>query len=387
MAGRERDWMDYAQLASNLAQNAQLSSIGDQLAALKAAESQKQFAEFEVTVIRQILFRIEDSIRYFTKHPSYSPQGKMLGLMRLTEMLAAFNEPSFYRNYEDKDRHTALTTKVDEAVMEIARSVPPADLAEFNEAVAWKKKLPLLAQAMQLSRDTEAYLKQMEKRPQLEMQYENWNAKWQADKDAMSFKLDPLEKELGQIKSQLTDTPSPQIHGCVMALAVWVMTQIGFSFLVGGFVIKKGGERILFALLGVMFLGLSGWWVVARIRGSRAIKVQLALRTRAEGIEAQIAAILPPKPEQLPERPTKPSNEAAEQFMLDEKLGSTFQELEATFTHKRALVERVLEADAGLEKNLSEMDAGALLHRTAQEIAAKMGLPLPSRRYYRVLQR
>lgn len=134
MAGRERDWMDYAQLGSSLAQNAQLSSIDDQLAALKKAESQKQFADFEVTVIRQILFRIEDRIRFFTKHPSYSPQGKMLALMRLAEVLAAFNEPSFYRNYEDKDRHTALTAKVDEAVMEIARSVPAGELAEFHEA-------------------------------------------------------------------------------------------------------------------------------------------------------------------------------------------------------------------------------------------------------------
>lgn len=150
------------------------------MAAIKKAESQKQVAEFEVTVIRQILFRIEDRIRYFSKQANYSPQGRMLGLMKLTEVLAAFNEPSFYRNYEDKDRHTALTTKVDEAVMEIARSLPPAELAEFNEAVAWQRtKLQLLARAMQQHQAMEAYNKEVSQRPSLEEEHRKKQAEWQ----------------------------------------------------------------------------------------------------------------------------------------------------------------------------------------------------------------
>lgn len=346
MAGRERDWMDYAQLGSSLAHNAQLSSIGDQLAALKQAESQKQFAEFEVSVIRQILFRIEDRIRFFTKQPSFSPQGRMLALMKLAEVLASFNEPSFYRNYEDKDRHTALTTKVDEAVMEIARSLSPSDLAEFNEAVAWRTKLPLLAQAMQLSRDTEEYRMQIEKRPQLEAQHQKWKDKWQADKDALEPKLAPLEKELIQLKSQIKEPPDQPPNGLIAFLC--------------------------------LFLPGIGWIVPIRwVVKSNAIKVQSRLRERADVVQAKITSILPPKPIELPEPPSKPANAAAEQFLLDEKLGSSFEELETAFTEKRALVERVLDADAGLQKELTDLDARALLHRTAQEVATKMGLPLP----------
>ena len=64
MARNDRDWMDYALLGSSLAQNAQLSSIGDQLAALKQAESR-------VMVIRKILFHIEDRIRFFTSQSDF----------------------------------------------------------------------------------------------------------------------------------------------------------------------------------------------------------------------------------------------------------------------------------------------------------------------------
>lgn len=352
MAGRERDWMDYAQLASSAAQNAQLSSLGDQLAALKKAESQKQLADFEVTVIRQILFRIEDRIRFFTKQASYSPQGKLLALRKLAEALESFNDPSFYRNYEDKDRHSALAAKVDEAAMQIARALPPADLAEFNEAVAWQKKLPLLAQAMRLSRNTETYLKQMEERPRLEEEHLKKEAEWQAAMDAMNSQLAPLEKELEQVKSQQTRPP----HGPV--LLAWIFAT----------------GLLLLPIVGIpLFVVL----VVMQVKASRATKVQQTLRTRAKAVKAKIAAITPPKPKKLPEPPTKPSHEAAEQFTCEEQLGSSFPELEATFNEKRALVERVLEADAGLEKDLSELEARTLLHHTAQEVAAKMGLPLP----------
>lgn len=51
MARNDRDWMDYALLGSSLAQNAQLSGIGDQLAEIKKVESQKQLANFQVMVI------------------------------------------------------------------------------------------------------------------------------------------------------------------------------------------------------------------------------------------------------------------------------------------------------------------------------------------------
>lgn len=348
MAGRERDWMDYAQLGSSLAQNAQLSSIGDQLAALKQAESQKQFAEFEVTVIRQILFRIEDRIRFFTKQPSFSPQGRMLALMKLAEVLAAFNEPSFYRNYEDKDRHTALNAKVDEAVMEIARSLPPADLAEFNEAVAWQRtKLPLLVQALLLHDAMMAYLKQEEERPALEAEYAKQNSDWLATKDAAKAELTALESELQQIKVKIKRATEPMVDGGVVVLVAVV----------------------------IPFLGIP--WLFSRRQTKRDIRALPELRKRAEEIKAQIGRILPPKPKKLPKLLPKPENQAATQFLLEENLGSTFQELKVTFDEKRSLVERVLQADANLNDDLSELDARALLHRTAQEVATKMGLPLP----------
>lgn len=380
MAGRERDWMDYAQLASSAAQNAQLSSLGDQLAALKKVEFQKQLADFEVTVIRQILLRIEDRIRFFTKQASYSPQGKLLALRKLAEALESFNDPSFYRNYEDKDRHSALTAKVDEAVMQIEQSLPPAGLAEFNEAVAWQKKLPLLAQSMQLSRDTEAYLKQTErwlrskeKRLRFEAEYPKKKAEWLAARDAVMPQLAPLEKELKQIQSQLTDTKS---RNCVL-FVVGLMSFFGVIALLSG---PEPGAKG--AILGAFLLGLAGWGMSAP---TRAAKVRPTLRKNAVAIERKIAAILPPEPRLPPEpqeshlapTPRKPSNEEAERFLVEEKLGSNFPELDATFTEKRALVERVLEADTGLEKDLSELEARTLLQRTTQEVAAKMGLPLP----------
>ena len=379
MAGRERDWMDYAQLASSAAQNAQLSSLGDQLAALKKAESQKQFADFEVTVIRQILFRIEDRIRVFTKQASLSPQGKMLALMKMTEVLASFNDPSFYRHYEDKDRHTALTSKVEEAAMEIARSVPPAELAEFNEAVAWQKKLPLLAKAMQLNRESEEYLKQMEDRPRLEAEHLTQQAMWQAALDALQPQLAPLHLELQSINAQLPAS-AQLIAGMEAPAAPLKLSGIE----------KFGGGCLLYCVGSLIIGGLAALhWVLGAVALLfLVIFVPFALNTehkhnklRQRGLPlldriGKITATLDAPSELLP-LPRKPADESCERFLLKEKVGSTFQELEATFTEKRALVERVLEADKSLEKDLIELEAPTLLHRTAQETATKMGLPLP----------
>lgn len=102
----------------------------------------------------------------------------------------------------------------------------------------------------------------------------------------------------------------------------------------------------------------------------------LTAKVDAQGVQAKIHAIMPPKPKKLPKLPSKPCNAAAEQFINEAKLGSTFLELEVSFAEKRELVQRVLEADTNLEKDLSELDARALLHRTAQEVAANMGLRL-----------
>jgi len=373
MAGRERDWMDYAMLGSSLAQNSQLSSIGDQLAALKQAESQKQFAEFEVTVLRQILFRIEDRIRYFAKQASYSPQGRMLGLMKVTEVLAAFRDPSLYRNYEDKDRHTALNAKVDEAVLEVARSLPPAELAEFNEAVAWQRtKLQLLARAMQLNRDGEAYLKATADRPRLEGEYLERKAAWQAARDTLNPQLLPLEEAL---KAAEADTPklgNPQ--GCVIGLLCSAAVFSGLLalslFMILDSPKETRGEKIFDSVLLLLFLissALASWLVSRTQRKNQAV---------LEGKIALLKSSVTPEPS-LPPPPTKPTDEHSEKFLSEEHLGSTFEELETVFADKRALVERVLEADAALCKELDELVARDLLQSTAHAVAAKMGLPLP----------
>ena len=366
MAGRERDWMDYAMLGSSLAQNSQLSGIGDQLAALKQAESQKQFAEFEVTVLRQILFRIEDRIHYFAKQASYPPQGRMLGLMKVAEVLAAFRDPSLYRNYEDKDRHTALNAKVDEAVGEIARSLPPAELAELNEAVAWQRtKLQLLARAMQQQYAMETYNKEVSQRPILEAEHRKKQAEWQVALGPLKPKLAPLERQLEQIRLEGKKLTKPKVPGCFMAVIVFVV----FGMACNAIEAKHEG-------VGSLLLLVSAGWVGWRCYSMSKPK---SLRERKKHVKAEIAAILATIPVEptLPPAPTAPSDEGAVQFLQEQNLGPAFSELKTVFTDKRALVERVLEADAALCKELNELDSRALLQRTTQEVAAKMGLTLP----------
>lgn len=379
MARNDRDWMDYALLGSSLVQNAQLSGIGDQLAALKKVESQKQLAGFQVMVIRKILFRIEDRIRFFSTQSDYSPQGRLQALMKLVGVLASFNDATYYQNYEDKDRHTALTAKVDEAVMEIAHSLPPADLAEFNEAFAWQKKLPLLAKTMQLNRDMEAYHKQVEERPKFEAEYLKKQAEWQVALEVLKPQLSPWEGKLEAIKAKKGKESFNAWQGIVCAIT-GVVAILGVVSLLCSLAIMAepgptGGAGAFFFVCLVLTVGTGtafGW-----VYSMPAREIEEAERAVAARIKT-IRAGLPPEPKQPPQ-PKKPSDEQCERFLLEEKVGSTFQELEATFTEKRALVERVLEADAGLEKDLSELDARALLHRTAQEVAANMGLSMPAK--------
>ena len=372
MARNDRDWMDYALLGSSLAQNAQLSSIGDQLAALKQAESR-------VMVIRKILFHIEDRIRFFTSQSDYSPQGRLLALMKLVGVLGSFKDATYYQNYEDKDRHSALTEKLDETVMEIARSLPPAELAEFNEAVAWQKKLPLLAQAMQLNRDMEAYHKQVEERPKLEDEYLKKQAEWQVALEVLKPQLSPWEGKLEAVRAQKGKGKMNawQSIVCFITTVAAILGSVGLLIALAGMAVPGPmAEAVAFFFVCLVFTVGSGaaacWFDSMPEREIEEAESAIASKIKT------IRAGLPPEPKQPPQ-PKKPSDEQCERFLLEEKIGSTFQELEAAFTEKRALVERVLEADAGLENDLSELDARALLHSTAQEVAANMGLSLPAK--------
>jgi len=243
--------------------------------------------------------------------------------------------------------------------------------------VAWRRtKLPLLAKAMQLNRDTEAQVKLMADRPRVEADYLQTKAAWQAARDALNPQLLPLEEALKAAKA--ASPKLSNLQGCVFALLCSVAGISGFLVICSlGVFVSPGplgqGDWILISISWPPFLISSALAIWLGTRPKRQKKALLA------DIRCKIALLkssLPPEPS-LPPAPTTPADEHCEKFLREEKLGSNFTDLEPIFVEKRALVERVLEADAALCKELDELDARDLLQSTAQAVAAKMGLPLP----------
>jgi hypothetical protein len=59
---KDRDWLDYAQLASSVGQNIQLSGINSKLEQLQNLEAQRLNAEMAAGAFRKNIFELQENL-------------------------------------------------------------------------------------------------------------------------------------------------------------------------------------------------------------------------------------------------------------------------------------------------------------------------------------
>ena len=102
---KERDWVDYANLGSNLFQNLQLSGVQDKLGAMVSAAASEQAKTQHEDRLREVVFQADTNLKGLGAHLDDEKTG-VLAVAIFTLANFELNEvtSTSFRSYEDKER-------------------------------------------------------------------------------------------------------------------------------------------------------------------------------------------------------------------------------------------------------------------------------------------
>ncbi len=141
---RDRDWVDYANLASNVIQNAQLSSLNDKMRQLSELEATRQLREFEdaakeefEATIREAVFFYSEQLRDIEEVVQSKPVEAYFRAKHLKGLYSAspqFNA-SHFRKYEDKERLADLKRNYDRLIDACASRLQADEIEACDQCV------------------------------------------------------------------------------------------------------------------------------------------------------------------------------------------------------------------------------------------------------------
>jgi len=138
---KDRDWLDYAQLASSVGQNIQLSGINSKLEQLQNLEAQRLNAEMAAGAFRKNIFELQENLDLAATFQS--PRNRLSWLMALEWR---FRRLKLYQamTYEDKDRLDALASKYQNLLSETKAQLKPEEVKDIELAFHYKVTLWIL---------------------------------------------------------------------------------------------------------------------------------------------------------------------------------------------------------------------------------------------------
>jgi hypothetical protein len=143
---KQRDWMDYAQLASSVAQNHQLGEIRSQLGKLNDAASQQQQAEMRTAVVRQTIFKLEDEFR---RAKSLNKQTQYFALNNLCAVCGQMSaESALFDTYQDRDRLDALVDKIAIAIKSVEEQLSEQEVADAKQVDRYRLERSYFMEAL-----------------------------------------------------------------------------------------------------------------------------------------------------------------------------------------------------------------------------------------------
>lgn len=244
---RERDWLDYAQLASGVGQNIQLGGIKGRLDNLQTIEAQKHRIEAqqinqakELGRFRKYLFELEDDFEALQNmHTSRQPKERLWGILKIQRVLAYLGKWDSI-TYDDKDRHRALARRVDSTRAEAEKNLLPNDIADLNKAIEYRASLAELQEGIAYKQAVESYKNAVEAaRPA---------------KEAATAKLDELLNRDSPLPGKIAQNlnwKGPATGTGVSAL----IALIGLAF------VKNPNGSIDPSMPGLIFLGFIGTFI------------------------------------------------------------------------------------------------------------------------------
>jgi hypothetical protein len=155
----KRDWIDYAGLASSIAQNIQLEGISNSMAELQKSEARKQADEERLAIFRENILKLEDQLdAVLNAKPSLLCRVFFIKVIAIKKMLEHLGHAHIRSiSYDDKDRWRALCLRVESARSDAEDRLQPSVAADLEKAIDYSMKLPIMEANIEYSKEVEAY--------------------------------------------------------------------------------------------------------------------------------------------------------------------------------------------------------------------------------------
>lgn len=141
---RDRDWVDYANLASNVIQNAQLSSLNGKMQELAELTRHKEYREQQEAAVAHCEDILRDAVFFYTEQlrdvEEIASKNPVAAYIRASHLKVTYEgmpqfKASGFRKYEDKERLTNAQRTCDRLIRDSAARLSPEQLADAKTCV------------------------------------------------------------------------------------------------------------------------------------------------------------------------------------------------------------------------------------------------------------
>lgn len=140
---REKSWIDYANLASNVIQNVQLQDLTTQVARQRQIAERQQYLEEEQNHRREALWAVKRQLTEVLEQYAEKPAQQMLILSKLLKNIDAVDSRIFDK-WEDKERLEEIKKAGRQAFKDIRQKIGESETVRINNAIMLMENLPEL---------------------------------------------------------------------------------------------------------------------------------------------------------------------------------------------------------------------------------------------------
>jgi len=142
---RDRDWIDYTNLAANAVQTAQLGSINSKMQQLAELELLKEHREQQEAAVTKYEDILRDGVFFYAERlrdlEEIASQNSIATYVRASHLRGTYEKmPQFksstFRKFEDKERLANVTRTCDRLIRESAARLEPDELEKCDRCIA-----------------------------------------------------------------------------------------------------------------------------------------------------------------------------------------------------------------------------------------------------------
>jgi hypothetical protein len=270
---KDRDWIDYTNLAANVATSAQLHSIDKALGERANREEMARLEDEREAKLREIVFKIENMIEGLQSEMTQKPLATFAVALEIKNRFFDQDEitTASFRAYEDKDRLKKVLNTLAEVAKNSAVSLTPAEKEDAEKCAKYRVEMPRLEMAISLQKEQD-----------------NLNGR--------AGELNEKIKELAQIKASIKSMPTlVKFWNCwfgIIFLLAIAAVVVWFN--------STDSDVILSPLAEALFLiaGLAGTGLASLEKKRPELKNNIAavaeMKKRKHALQAEIQTLKQP---------------------------------------------------------------------------------------------